>query len=373
MIQDYASYWIRQRNKDQQVFQVYQEPQRLTVRDAANAIWQTSVVNNHWSATRIAERTLGQAGNEVISKNGRFWKRAKQMLRDAIVELTDLEGEAHPNNWSDNYWDRMFESLRNEFRNVVGTSQQPPYRNYWVTDARTALVLGQWFSLYKKSCHWSCYSESFRQLLAGKGHMVKGMWSARTPTIAREPERRKVFGTWVTVPKLTDYDYDDKPSEDTLVVRAWIQPLSNGLIAMYNGYISEVWSKQYDFTTKTRHYTKRRFDDVCPLLAADLVKYLSEVSGIEMGSRKVSAPDSIAYVNNNHWYLIGDVTNDYIQNHHHMETFETHVHTLSDDWADDDTESGYSYLDQGWHEEYNNETEYGERFSDWVSNQEENH
>ncbi len=389
---------------NENVFNVTSTKDVISAVGAANSIWRTEVCGSYWSANLIAQDLLGAAGDKIVSDRGRFWKRAKEALRAAIIRHSDhrradftdeqvvnaLEREAFndgvpnlatvysncpdPRTWDTVRWDRMFEQLRTSFTDVLRTAGIPDHRNYWLAPAWQALALGQWMSLYKKSCHWSSYSESFRCLLAGKGWMIKGMWSNYQPKIEYRHERRVIDNFPIHVPRFTDYRDDGDDKHPPRVVRAWLQPLDNGLLALYNGYICSIGSDDYDFTTRTRHHIFKVDDDVAPLIAGDIAAYIHKLTGSEIGVRKVRSPEnSYAYVNSNRWYLIGDAAHDYMNTARSLNEldFRHEVRMSNDTWDDADpgsTVESECILDYEWHE--SERTEYGDRYSSWVSDEE---
>ncbi len=386
---------------NQNVFKVASKKDVICPISASNAIWRTSVCGSYWSANLIAQDLLGIAGDKIVSERGRFWKRAKQALRSAITRHSDyrtsytdaevteillcLDNDPtspalgiyrdcnDPRTWGDGTWDRMFEQLRNSFTDVLRTATIPDHRNYWLAPAWQALALGQWMALYKKSCHWSSYAESFRPLLAGKGWMIKGMWSNYQPTIQHRHERRVIDNFPIHIPRFTDYRDDADDGCPPRVVRAWLQPLDNGLLALYNGYICSIGSDEYDFTTRTRHHIFKVDEDVAPLIALDIATYIGLEAGSEIGVRKVVAPDSNAYINSNRWYLIGDPAHDYMnlaRGTPHLD-FRREVRMSNDTWEEADpgcvieTEQ---ILDNEWHA--SERTEYGDRYGKWLNDEE---
>jgi len=59
--------------------------------DVTNSIWQAEVTGSYWSARNIGFAVLSQAGTEIVSPAGKFWKRAKDILKQCILEHSTLE------------------------------------------------------------------------------------------------------------------------------------------------------------------------------------------------------------------------------------------------------------------------------------------
>jgi hypothetical protein len=372
------------------MFEVTAVKDVINTENAANAIWRTGVCNSYWSAHIIATKLLEEVGDKVVSQNGRFWKRAKEALQGAIIRWSDyrtlltdaeisclicannVEGDNafDPRTWGENRWANVFEQLRTSFVDVVCGATIPNFRNYWITSGRNAFALGQWMCLHNGSCHWTSHIESFKSLIISDGWMIRGMWTNVQPTIEYKHESRHIGRRCIRTPRITNYLNDNADRQCApKVVRAWLLPLDNGLLALYNGYICQVGSRRFDFTTRTRHHIVPMNGDVCPLIANDIARYISKETGTEICVKKIAAPgDTDAYINNNKWYLIGDPAHEYMNLSReavHLD-FRKEVKVFDDEWDSVDYGTDEDdVLDYRWDDE--DESEYGYHWDRWQS------
>jgi hypothetical protein len=335
--------------------------------DVTNSIWQAEVTGSYWSAREIGQAILSRAGNEIVSPAGKFWKRAKEIIRQCIVDSSTLEVSS----WTDTDWSQAFDRLRVKLQVVSGGASLPKHRSYYVIPAQESMMLGQWFSFHHNSCWWTSYERSMVSFMAGGGYMIRGMWTSKAPTL--EKMVTKIVGSRgqeITLPKLTDYR-DNAPDAKwhqihrELGVRCMVQPLNNGLFACFNGYMADLW-ESFDFTARTRLHAVQKSGDVMPVICNDIARIIQESTGTETGVRQFRSNHEHAFINNDKYYLIGDVNNPYISNPDRCNldelSFRRYVDTPMD-WEDNsDFYVAEDYLDSGWSHGYRNEN--GERYVD---------
>jgi len=326
--------------------------------DVTNSIWQAEVTGSYWSARNIGFAVLSQAGTEIVSPAGKFWKRAKDILKQCILEHSTLE----PQGWTDADWNASFDRLRNRFQVLSGSAVLPAHRTYYGIPAVQSMMLGQWFSFHQNSCWWTSYDASYHSFMAGSGWMIRGMWTSKPPTLD-DYVIKTIDGVRTRLPRLTDFNnnYTDK----AYGVRCMVQPLNNGLFACFNGYKADLWPS-FDFTAKTRLHCKQTAGDVMPTITNDLVHFIQEHTNVEVGVKQFRAEHEHAFINNDRYYLIGEVDNPYISYADNRGlsnlSFRRFVDTPEGWNSREDLQVGDTYLDQGWH--HNGRSPEGERFID---------
>lgn len=352
------------------VYALATEPSRITLEECATAIWQTNVCKSYWSAQIIAETALAKSGNEIVSRQGKFWKRTKNALVNAIIAHSDIPDSVMETNaprvWNTQQWDYHLEILRVALSHASGKDESAMSRVYATFPARSARLLGQWFSLHRDSCNWTMSPLSWKQLIATNGYMLRGLWSSKVPLIKLAHECRVVDNHPINVPQFIDYRGVDHPTHVQHVVRALIQPLDNGLIAFYNGYKARITNRQFDFTTVTRHMMEEINGEVLPTITNDFVKHFSEATGVPLGVRQVQSSYSQAYINGDKWYLVGPVDHPIMVRNSYQRRHFHDIVTLPSDYEENDYGMNEpNYLDYGWNKLNANDirmfpvTEYG--------------
>lgn len=330
-------------------------PTNISIDHCINAIWQTQVCDSYFSAERIAQDTLANSGAELVSAKGKFWRRSKQALRNAILNFSDramssnIQGTS-PSSWSENEWEIHLEELRQSFSFYGDASAVPKSRSYCLFHADQARMLGQWFSLHNDSCHWTVHRRSMKFIVAAKGYMMRGIWSTKKPTVEINSECRQIHHHTIFVPKITDYSELGTKYSGEYAVRAMVQPLDNGLVALYNGYKATIKHSSFDFTTRTRHMIQQTHGDIMHTIASDFAKFFSTlVGGGVLGVKTVNSADSAVWVNGDKWYLVGDVNHPMIKGDKYNQVSFADVVALPNEWEDKNygTDSN-DYLDYGW-------------------------
>ena len=344
---------LRRYSKSGDVFALRTDNTKITLAECTNAIWQTQVCNSYWSAQLIAQAALGWSGDDIISNKGRFWKRTKTALQNAIIVHSDLPDSVMSTNsprvWDTTQWDIHMETLRKSLSAATGKEDMPVSRVYATFPANYARLLGQWFSLHRDSCHWTSHSQSWKQLIAGKGFMIRGLWSTHEPIIRINHERREIDKSIIHIPQFTNYVDPERPGLTQHVVRALVQPLDNGFLAFYNGYKARINHSTFDFTTTTRHMMEEVNGDVLPSITQDFVKYFGQETGVLLGVKQVLSAYSNAYVNGDKWYIVGPVDHPIIVRNTYNRRHFHDVVTLPENYEEDSYgESESNYLDYGW-------------------------
>lgn len=348
-----ATNLLRRYSESGDVFALVTDNSKITLAECTNAIWQTQVCNSYWSAQLIAQAALDWSGNEIVSNKGRFWKRTKNALQNAIIVHSDLPDSVMSTNsprvWDTTQWDIHMEALRLSLSAATGKEDMPRSRVYATFPANDARLLGQWFSLHRDSCHWTSHSQSWKQLIAGKGFMIRGLWSNRQPVVEINHENRQMNSKVIRIPQFTDYVDPERPGITQHCVRALVQPLDNGFLAFYNGYKARINNRAFDFTTHTRHMMEEVNGDVLPAITHDFIKYFTQETQVVLGVKQVSSAYSNAYVNGDKWYLVGPVDHPIIVRNSYNRKHFHDVVTLPDNYEDEDYGvQDNNYLDYGW-------------------------
>lgn len=317
----------------------------LNEADVSNGIWQAEVTGSYWSARNIGAAVLSRAGSEIVSPAGKFWKRAKDILKQCILEHGTLE----PQNWDESEWVSVFDRLRDRFQVLSGSAALPAHRTYYGIPALQSMMLGQWFSFHHNSCWWTSYDASYQSHMAGGGWMIRGIWSTHPPILDKYVTRT-IDNVSTRLPRLVDFQTDDLSSR-AYGVRCMVQPMNNGLFACFNGYKADLYPS-FDFTAKTRLQYKQIPGDVMPTICNDLVHFIQAHTNKEVGVKQFRASHEHAYINNDKYYLIGEVDNPYISSTDNRGLAELSFRNYvdkSDFW---DTDRQYevpdTYLDCGW-------------------------
>ena len=317
----------------------------LSEADVSNSIWQAEVTGSYWSARNIGIAVLSRAGTEIVSPAGKFWKRAKDILKQCILEHSTLE----PQGWTDTDWNANFDRLRNKFQVLSGSACLPTHRTYYGISALNSMMLGQWFSFHQNSCWWTSYDASYHSFMAGSGWMIRGMWSSKPPTLDKYVIKT-IDGVTTKLPRLVDF-LDTSSIDRAYGVRCMVQPLNNGLFACFNGYKADLWPS-FDFTARTRLHCKQVNGDVMPTICNDLMHFIQEHTTKEIGVKQFRAEHEHAFINNDRYYLIGEVDNPYIANTDNRGlsglSFRRYVDTPENWQSDGDLQVRETHLDAGW-------------------------